>query len=438
MRQVLIDRTSRIDAIDLWAISPAPSTSRVLACDCSLDSGVVSLVSSSARVVYAALAGDLAVAAAKFGASALSGSTAMLTEAIPSLVDSADQLLLLTGQSRARKPPDRTRPYAKLFRNRELGMPLMPQLHHGQVLLVSCLAASLPARFDQRRSSGSLCLHIPRQFRPGLHLQLLDLTLDRLGQIAHQVIPIVDLHRQRRAFSPALGIQTTAVTSDHFHSRMQAKPLGKAPRRSHGKQIDHSSPLEINEHGPVPLLLPPSPVVYPQNPHFPFLGMARVRLHPPEYRISAGDHSHLLQQTRSRQSAQNITDSPQRLGQSIRFSCLRGGGAGQSPRKDLAWTVPIATAKATGLHLDLHRLPLPGQIAQAANIGPVIRNFRFRTARTSRPSPTSNPENNIPFDLLHGVLWEAQLFSGRWILSNRDPPIVHRWTNWKKVTKKRR
>jgi len=33
-----------------------------LASDCSLDSGVVSLVSSSARVVYAALAGDLAVA----------------------------------------------------------------------------------------------------------------------------------------------------------------------------------------------------------------------------------------------------------------------------------------------------------------------------------------------------------------------------------------
>src|ERR1700726_3305201 len=111
MRQVLIDRTSRIDAIDLWAISPAPSTSRFLACDCSLDSGVVSLVSSSARVVYAALAGDLAVAAAKFGASALSGSTAMLTEAIHSLVDSADQLLLLTGQSRARKPPDRTHPF---------------------------------------------------------------------------------------------------------------------------------------------------------------------------------------------------------------------------------------------------------------------------------------------------------------------------------------
>src|ERR1700692_277823 len=111
MRQVLIDRTSRIDGIDLWALSPAPSASRVLASDCSLDSGVVSLVSSSARVVYAALAGALADAAAKFGASSLSDSTAMLTKAIHSLVDSADQILLLTGQSRARKTPDRTHPF---------------------------------------------------------------------------------------------------------------------------------------------------------------------------------------------------------------------------------------------------------------------------------------------------------------------------------------
>jgi cation diffusion facilitator family transporter len=110
MRQVLLDRTGRIDAIDLCAISPAPSASRVLASDRSSDSGVVSLVGSSARVVYAALAGNLAVAAAKFGAFALSGSSAMLTEAIHSLVDSADQLLLLTGQSSARKPPDRTHP----------------------------------------------------------------------------------------------------------------------------------------------------------------------------------------------------------------------------------------------------------------------------------------------------------------------------------------
>jgi hypothetical protein len=53
---------------------------------------------------------------------------------------------------------------------------------------------------------------------------------------------------------------------------MQEKPLGKARRRSHRNQIDHSSPLEIHEHGAVPLLLPPSPVVYTQDPHLPLLG----------------------------------------------------------------------------------------------------------------------------------------------------------------------
>ena len=64
----------------------------------------------SARVVYAALAGNVAIAVAKFVAYGISGSSAMLTEAIHSLVDSVDQLLLLIGASRGRRPPDATHP----------------------------------------------------------------------------------------------------------------------------------------------------------------------------------------------------------------------------------------------------------------------------------------------------------------------------------------
>jgi cation diffusion facilitator family transporter len=65
----------------------------------------------STRVVLAALAGNLAVALIKFSAFAMTRSTAMLTEAVHSLVDTADQLLLLVGQARGSRPPDESHPF---------------------------------------------------------------------------------------------------------------------------------------------------------------------------------------------------------------------------------------------------------------------------------------------------------------------------------------
>ena len=65
---------------------------------------------NSSKVVYTALAGNVAIAIAKLVAFALSGSSAMLTEGIHSCVDSVDQVLLLVGQSRARKRRDGTHP----------------------------------------------------------------------------------------------------------------------------------------------------------------------------------------------------------------------------------------------------------------------------------------------------------------------------------------
>lgn len=66
---------------------------------------------SSTTVVYAALAGNLAIALTKFVAFALTGSSAMLTEAIHSSVDTGNQGLLLLGLARARKPPSQTHPF---------------------------------------------------------------------------------------------------------------------------------------------------------------------------------------------------------------------------------------------------------------------------------------------------------------------------------------
>jgi cation diffusion facilitator family transporter len=64
----------------------------------------------SKTVVYAAFAGNLLVALTKFIAAWWTGSSAMLSEAIHSLVDTSNQLLLLYGMRRADRPPDAAHP----------------------------------------------------------------------------------------------------------------------------------------------------------------------------------------------------------------------------------------------------------------------------------------------------------------------------------------
>lgn len=65
----------------------------------------------SHMVIFAAAGANLAIAAAKITAAAFTGSSAMLTEGIHSLVDTGDQALLYLGLRRGQKPPDASHPF---------------------------------------------------------------------------------------------------------------------------------------------------------------------------------------------------------------------------------------------------------------------------------------------------------------------------------------
>ena len=66
---------------------------------------------SSKKVIYAALAGNSLIAVTKFAAAAVTGSSAMFSEGIHSMVDTGNQVLLLHGMRKARKPPCKRFPF---------------------------------------------------------------------------------------------------------------------------------------------------------------------------------------------------------------------------------------------------------------------------------------------------------------------------------------
>jgi cation diffusion facilitator family transporter len=63
--------------------------------------------------VWGALAANLAITISKFIAASVTGSSALLSEAIHSTADTGNELLLILGSNLSRKPPDRLHPFGR-------------------------------------------------------------------------------------------------------------------------------------------------------------------------------------------------------------------------------------------------------------------------------------------------------------------------------------
>jgi len=68
-------------------------------------------MASSKFAIYIALIADLAIAIIKFVAAIITGSSAMTSEGVHSLVDTVNEILLLVGIKSSRKPADEHRPF---------------------------------------------------------------------------------------------------------------------------------------------------------------------------------------------------------------------------------------------------------------------------------------------------------------------------------------
>lgn len=186
-------------------------------------------MASSKKAIYAAIVGNFAIAVTKFIAAGISGSSAMLSEGVHSLVDTGNGMLLLLGIRRSARPPDDAHPFGygkevyfwtlvvamlifaggggvslyegirHLLHPGELGDPTMSYIVLGLAMIFEGVALTIAYR-EFARSRGELSTW--RAIRVGKDPTAFAVLLEDAGAMAGLVVAFVGIYLGHRLDNP--------------------------------------------------------------------------------------------------------------------------------------------------------------------------------------------------------------------------------------------
>ena len=122
------------------------------------------------------------------------------------------------------------------------------------------------------------------------------LRLNGFAQILQNMEAVGDLTRFRRAFICALGERTAAIAADDLDVGVLFEPARCRACRTIPHEVDHLSPLQVHDDGPISGALAPCPIIKAHNSHACFgAALLDPPFDRPEDRIVADRHADALQ-----------------------------------------------------------------------------------------------------------------------------------------------
>jgi cation diffusion facilitator family transporter len=173
------------------------------------------MASGTKLTVFAAMGGNFAIAVMKFIAAAFTGSSAMLSEGIHSMVDTGNAGLLLLGMRLSQRPPDKLHPFG----------------HGKELYFWSLVVAIMIFGVGGGVSAYEGILHL-------LHPAPLEdpawaYWVLGLAAVFEGIVLWIAL-RQFFATKPPGGPPSSTGAHEPAHARNLASPLGERPPRSGG------------------------------------------------------------------------------------------------------------------------------------------------------------------------------------------------------------